>query len=118
MLTENALLHFEKWLKKQPYFGYNNYTKRIIFKGYCHYNELPEFILTALYIRFFDSLNIHVYTIHEEFIDNQVKSLPVTVNIWSVWINDYVLIGFKSRDIAIGKGIEYANEMYNEKFKP
>ena len=117
ILTGKAKEDFEKWLKKQSFSNFNNYTKYIIIHNKV-YTDLNELFINALIIEWFDTVGIFI--------------LPELVNISTMFFtitifhNEYrtetgktmtELSNFKSRQEVTIEAIKKANELYNLKNK-
>ena len=109
ILTGKTKEDFEKWLKKQPFSNFNNYTKHIIIHNKV-YTDLNELFINALIIEWFDSVGIIIYTY-------QVKT--ESVELWQYCIKNEGESPFiyKSRQEATIEAIKKANELYNLKNK-
>ena len=106
ILNGKSRIEFEKWLSKQQNFILNRYTKKIVFMGKLLVEDLPDEIINALIINWFDSVGIYigieVYYLQEKFE-------------WVIPTNDgyYHQKDFKTRQEATEKAIEKANLIFN-----
>jgi len=110
MLTDKALLHFENWLKKQPFANFNKYTKKIIIYNKV-YNDLNELFKNALIIEFFDSVGIY-----GTFMAVNYSGLIFEYNIQEKnTLNGMNGFTFDTREDSIKAFIKEANKIYNLK---
>jgi len=107
---------FESWLRKQPNFIYNKYTRKIVFMGKILFEDLPSNIKNAFIIEWIDSVGVTVDVIPRLSEKNGIAFEPNTFCVETEFTTED-FEQFSTRQEATEKAIEVAVNIYNEKQK-
>jgi hypothetical protein len=109
LLNGKAKTDFELWLKKQPNFIFNKYTRKIVFMGKILVDDLPENYINTLIFEWLDSIGFHI---GRDMVDNYWLENSTFYERLELNGYDYIAI-IKTLPDAIKK----ANELYNADIK-
>jgi len=98
MITNKCKSDFEVWLKEQPVAPYVQM-----------FESIPLIVKQSFLLQFFDAANIYIDTFATFELDGKFSY-------FDLWVNTECVTnkGFKTREEALTKGIELANEIYNK----
>ena len=82
------------------------WENKIKLDKFQYFKPREDVYLNALIIEWLDSVGIYINTTYEDY-----QSLNIRT--WIVWINEYLLIDFKTRQEATKQAIIKANDIYN-----